>query len=137
MGQDDFDKAFNEIMGAQEDMPELAEQAPAATETPDGLKYAGDEGTTSVYHLHVAGRVVLHVLVDTAVKVEMPTVFAGRVNENMTAHPIVVATPDRSVMLPTSGAALHGRTHIKGDSVRAYIYPRAVKLMIRAHNIGL
>lgn len=136
MGQDEFDALFSEIMGAQADMPQLDAPAESTSTTKDGLTYVGDEGTVSVYHLHLDGRVVLHVLVDAAIQVATPEIFVGRVNPNMTAHPIVVATPDRSVFLPTSGAAMKGRTHIKGDFVRAFIYPRAVKFILRAHNIG-
>lgn len=136
MGQDEFDAMFEQIMSTQEDMPELDATEPAEATREDGLHYLATNDDVATYEMVVTGRVVFHVLVNEAAVVEMPAFLAGKIHPKMTAHAIMVATPDRSTVLPTSGVAIKGRTHVKSDTVRSYIYPRAVHFLIRVHGIG-
>lgn len=137
MGQDEINNLFNEIMGAQEDMPalEVPETAPATRK--DGLTYLATNDGVATYELVVEGRVVLHVLVNEAAPVEIPAFLQGKIHPQATVHAIMVAKPDRSVVLPTNGLAVMGKHHLNTDTIKAYIYPRGVRFIIQVHGIGL
>jgi len=137
MGQDDFDAKFNEIMGAQQDMPELDTPAEdAAPKRKDGLAYLATNDSVATYELVVEGRVILHVLVNEAAPVDTPAFLQGKLHPQATVHAIMVAKPDRSVVLPTNGLAVMGKHHLNTDTIKSYIYPRAVHFMIQVYGIG-
>lgn len=136
MGQDDFDAMFSQIMGAQDDMPNLDADAPAADDRPNGLHYHATNADIATYHLVYSGRVIFHVRVSNLNMVDMPAVFAGKVHPQATAHPIFVATPDGGTVLPTSGVALMGKHHLNSDSIRLYVFPRLLDLVIQLYGIG-
>lgn len=129
--------AFEALMGAEfsADAFEVP-AAPAADARPDGLYYLATNDTTSTYEVVVTGRTILHVLVDSAVLAPMPAFAAGKVHPKATAHPIVVATPDRSVVLPTKGKAIMGPKHIITDSVKIYVLPRILDILVKVYNLG-
>jgi hypothetical protein len=130
---DEFDGIMSEMFGSDH---ELA-KAPAQTR-PDGLHYLADiDDTVSVYELQVLSRVVLHVLVDHAKAVEMPQELKGHLHPQATAHAIMVANLDHSVVAPTNGLAIMGKHHLNSDSVRTYVIPRALRFVIQVHGIGV
>lgn len=137
MGQDEVNNIFAEIIGAQQDMPELEVPEPAEVRK-DGLHYLATVDSVATYELVVEGRVVLHVLVNEAAAIEMPAALAGQVHPQATAHAIMIAHPkDHSIVIPTNGVVLMGKHYLKTQMIRTFVYPRAVKFMIRVHNIGL
>jgi hypothetical protein len=135
MGQDEFDAMFSEIVGAQEDMPAL--DTPAETEVrQDGIHYVATNDGIATYEMVVMNRVIFHVLVNEAVPAPMPAFLEGKLHPEATVHSIMIATADRSVILPTNGLATMGKRYLKTDTIRRYVYPRAVHFMIQVHNIG-
>lgn len=142
------DAVFNEIMGAEFSAGSMFStynegagwhapgQAPAVDTRPDGLYYLATNDTTATYEVVVTGRTILHVLVDSAVTAPMPAFAAGKVHPKATAHPILVATPDRKVILPTKGKAIMGPKHIITDSVKIYVLPRILDILVKVYNLG-
>lgn len=137
MGQEEIDNLFGEIMGAQDEMPNLDAPAPAKDDRPEGLHYVATNDSVATYDLVVHGRVVFQVLVNESATVEIPAFFQGHVHPQATAHQILVANRDRSVILPTNGVAIMGKHHLNTNSIRAYVLPRAVGFMIDVNRIGL
>lgn len=130
-------EAFNALMGAEFSADAFTVPvAPAVNTRKDGLHYLATNDGVASYELVVEGRVALHVLVNEAASVEVPAFLQGKIHPQATVHAIMVAKPDRSVILPTNGLAVMGKHYLNTDTIRSYIYPRAVHFLLLVWGIG-
>jgi hypothetical protein len=97
------------------------------------LTYVGDEtpdAPASVYKLTIDGAHVADVLVDHAT---LAIVFANPERTKCVATKGVAVVGTHEVADPDSLIPAGIHTHIVSDSVRSYVYPRALHLVVALH----
>lgn len=151
MNEDQVNDEFANILFGSDENAEWADQtakdAPAPELPPlkdNGLSYAGDVvlplgSVESRYALRIEGKTLLWVHVELGCKAEAPTIFKGIVNA-ISWHPIVVKSADGMHSVSTGGSAVltahEGEgAHIDGQSVAAYVLPRALRYLTKFYGV--